>query len=227
MSRPCSPWRWRSLVAVFVFTMPTGLALRAALFGVVTGLFPIGWIILNVIFLYRLTVEKGWFETLQQIDRRHHGGPAPPAAADRLLVRRFLRGRVGLRHAGRGDRRDAHGPRLLAARGLRSLAHRQHRAGRLRRARHADPGPCHGHGLRSLCSGRHGRAAVAVFLGDRAVLAHLGLRGLSRHDADLAGDPRLRPVVRGPAVPDLELRQSLDRRHRRVDRSPWAALSRS
>src|SRR3954449_11725760 len=55
-----------SLVAVFVFTMPMGLALRAALFGAVTGLFPIGWIILNVIFLYRLTVEKGWFETLQQ-----------------------------------------------------------------------------------------------------------------------------------------------------------------
>ena len=42
------------------------MALRAAVFGAVTGLFPIGWIILNVIFLYRLTVEKGWFDTLQQ-----------------------------------------------------------------------------------------------------------------------------------------------------------------
>jgi lactate permease len=31
----------------------------------VTGFFPIGWIVLNVIFLYRLTVEKGVFETLQ------------------------------------------------------------------------------------------------------------------------------------------------------------------
>ncbi len=46
------------LVAVFVFTMPMGLALRAAGYGAATGLFPIGWIILNVIFLYRLTVEK-------------------------------------------------------------------------------------------------------------------------------------------------------------------------
>ena len=53
-------------VSVFLFTMPAGLAIRAALFGVVTGMFPIGWIILNVIFLYRLTVEKGWFATLQQ-----------------------------------------------------------------------------------------------------------------------------------------------------------------
>ena len=53
-------------VAVFLFTMPGGLAIRAALYGVATGMFPIGWIILNVIFLYRLTVEKGWFTTLQQ-----------------------------------------------------------------------------------------------------------------------------------------------------------------
>ena len=53
------------VVAIFVFTMPAGLAIRASLLGVVTGFFPIGWIILNVIFLYRLTVEKGWFETLQ------------------------------------------------------------------------------------------------------------------------------------------------------------------
>jgi lactate permease len=53
-------------VSVFLFTMPAGLATRAALFGVATGMFPIGWIILNVIFLYRLTVERGWFATLQQ-----------------------------------------------------------------------------------------------------------------------------------------------------------------
>src|SRR3982074_1409905 len=53
-------------MAVFVFTMPVGLATRAAILGAVTGFFPIGWIILNVIFLYRLTVEKGWFQILQQ-----------------------------------------------------------------------------------------------------------------------------------------------------------------
>ncbi|MGY2050915.1 L-lactate permease [Methylobacterium sp. JK268] len=54
------------LVATLVFGMPAGLAARATAFGIATGLFPIGWIILNVIFLYRLTVEKGWFATLQQ-----------------------------------------------------------------------------------------------------------------------------------------------------------------
>ncbi|GJE55299.1 L-lactate permease [Methylobacterium thuringiense] len=53
-------------VAVFLFGMPGDLAWRAAVLGMVTGFFPIGWIILNVIFLYRLTVEKGWFGVLQQ-----------------------------------------------------------------------------------------------------------------------------------------------------------------
>src|SRR6202158_2592236 len=54
-----------NLVAIFIFTMPAGMSLRATVLGAVTGFFPIGWIILNVLFLYRLTVEKGAFETLQ------------------------------------------------------------------------------------------------------------------------------------------------------------------
>jgi lactate permease len=52
-------------IAVFAFTMPPGLAVRASLLGALIGFFPIGWIILNVIFLYRLTVERGIFQTLQ------------------------------------------------------------------------------------------------------------------------------------------------------------------
>ncbi|WP_112662218.1 L-lactate permease [Microvirga flavescens] len=53
------------LVAIVAFGMPTGMAFRAAGLGALTGLFPIGWIILNVIFLYRLTVENGSFQILQ------------------------------------------------------------------------------------------------------------------------------------------------------------------
>jgi lactate permease len=53
-------------IAVFVFTMPAGMSLRATVLGAVTGFFPIGWIVLNVIFMYRLTVATGRFETLQQ-----------------------------------------------------------------------------------------------------------------------------------------------------------------
>ena len=54
-----------NLVAIFLFTMPAAMSIRATILGAVTGFFPIGWIVLNVIFLYRLTVEKGVFETLQ------------------------------------------------------------------------------------------------------------------------------------------------------------------
>src|SRR5580692_2695142 len=54
-----------NLLAIFVLTMPAGMSLRATVLGAVTGFFPIGWIVLNVIFLYRLTVEKGAFEILQ------------------------------------------------------------------------------------------------------------------------------------------------------------------
>lgn len=53
-------------VAIFVFTMPANMSVRASLLGVVTGFFPIGWIVLNVIFLYRVTVATGRFELLQR-----------------------------------------------------------------------------------------------------------------------------------------------------------------
>ncbi|RYJ02634.1 MAG: L-lactate permease, partial [Acetobacteraceae bacterium] len=52
--------------ASFVFGMPGGMAVRAAGLGILSGLFPIGWIVLNIIFLYRLTVANGSFTTLQQ-----------------------------------------------------------------------------------------------------------------------------------------------------------------
>ncbi|PWC53963.1 L-lactate permease [Azospirillum sp. TSO22-1] len=52
-------------VAIVVFTMPASMAFEASFLGGLTGLFPIGWIILNVIFLYRLTVENGSFKVLQ------------------------------------------------------------------------------------------------------------------------------------------------------------------
>jgi lactate permease len=53
------------IVAVLVFGMPAGVALRAAVYGGAYGLFPIGWIILNVIFLYQLTNERGLFDVLR------------------------------------------------------------------------------------------------------------------------------------------------------------------
>lgn len=52
-------------IAIFAFRMPTGMATLAAAFGAAYGLMPIGWIILNVIFLYRLTEQRGQFRILQ------------------------------------------------------------------------------------------------------------------------------------------------------------------
>ncbi|HEX8943490.1 MAG TPA: L-lactate permease [Gemmatimonadaceae bacterium] len=53
-------------VAIGVVGMPAPMAGRAALLGVAYGLLPIGWIVLNVIFLYRLTEERGVFVALQR-----------------------------------------------------------------------------------------------------------------------------------------------------------------
>ncbi|MBP1661426.1 MAG: lactate permease [Candidatus Aminicenantes bacterium] len=53
-------------VSVLAFGMPAGKALGASLFGAAYGLFPIGWIILNVIFLYNLSEEKGHFKVLRE-----------------------------------------------------------------------------------------------------------------------------------------------------------------
>jgi lactate permease len=55
-----------NLIAIFIFTMPANMSIRASLLGVVAGFFPIGWIVLNVIFLYRITVATGRFDLLQR-----------------------------------------------------------------------------------------------------------------------------------------------------------------
>jgi lactate permease len=53
------------LVATLGFHMPVMLASKATLFGAANGLMPIGWIVLNIIFLYRLTNERGQFDILR------------------------------------------------------------------------------------------------------------------------------------------------------------------
>jgi lactate permease len=54
------------LIAVGVFHMPVKMANITAIYGACFGLFPIGWIILNVIFLYRMTLQTGRFKVLQE-----------------------------------------------------------------------------------------------------------------------------------------------------------------
>ena len=52
-------------VAIFTYGMPTEMAANAALYGGLTGLLPIGWIVLNIIFLHQLTEQNGSFQILQ------------------------------------------------------------------------------------------------------------------------------------------------------------------
>lgn len=49
------------IIAVVIFTMPVHLAAFSAMYGILTGLFPIGWIVLNAVFLYNISVASGGF----------------------------------------------------------------------------------------------------------------------------------------------------------------------
>jgi lactate permease len=62
--------------------MPPGMSVRASLLGIVAGFFPIGWIVLNVIFLYQLTVATGQFELL----KRAVGGVTEDRRLQLLLI---------------------------------------------------------------------------------------------------------------------------------------------
>jgi lactate permease len=53
------------VISVFEFGMPVQMSVMSAVYGAAYGLLPIGWIILNVIFLYQLTLQKGHFKVLQ------------------------------------------------------------------------------------------------------------------------------------------------------------------
>ncbi|OKO74320.1 L-lactate permease [Bradyrhizobium sp. AS23.2] len=71
-----------NLITIFIFTMPAGMSIRASVLGIVTGFFPIGWIVLNVIFLYQVTVSTGRFELL----KRAVGGVTEDRRLQLLLV---------------------------------------------------------------------------------------------------------------------------------------------
>jgi lactate permease len=53
------------VVAVGIYGMPARSAAAAALYGAAYGLFPIGWIVLNAVFLYNLAVQSGTFATIK------------------------------------------------------------------------------------------------------------------------------------------------------------------
>jgi L-lactate transport len=53
------------LIALFVYKMPFANTISASFYGAAFGLLPTGWITFNAIFIYRLTLETGQFETIK------------------------------------------------------------------------------------------------------------------------------------------------------------------
>lgn len=53
-------------VALFAYHLPPDMAAASCLYGAAFGLFPIGWIVINVVFLYHLTIQRGHFDVLRE-----------------------------------------------------------------------------------------------------------------------------------------------------------------
>jgi lactate permease len=70
------------MIATAIYQMPISAAAATTLYGAAYGLFPIGWIILNLIFLYHLTVKKGLFAVL----RSSLAGLAPDPRIQVILI---------------------------------------------------------------------------------------------------------------------------------------------
>ena len=134
-----------NLIAIFIFTMPAGMSIRASLLGDRGRLLPDRLDRAERHFSLPAHGRNRPIRALETRRRRRHRRPPPAAVADRVLLRRVFRRRLGLWHAGRRDRRGSDRARLLTARRLRPVADRQYRACRLWRARYADPGSCDRH----------------------------------------------------------------------------------
>ncbi|CZE49274.1 lactate permease LctP family transporter [Campylobacter geochelonis] len=53
------------IIAIAMYGMPIQSVLSSFVYGFITGMWPIAWIILAAIFLYKLSVKSGYFETLK------------------------------------------------------------------------------------------------------------------------------------------------------------------
>lgn len=53
------------IIAIIAFGMPTKMALLSASYGFLYGLWPIAWIIIGAVYLYKLTVKSGQFDIIR------------------------------------------------------------------------------------------------------------------------------------------------------------------
>jgi lactate permease len=82
-------------VALGPFGMPIPAGMAAAAYGAAYGLFPIGWIVLNLIFLYDLTVSKGHFAVLRTSLARLSPDPRIQVIGIAFCLGAFFEGAAG------------------------------------------------------------------------------------------------------------------------------------
>jgi lactate permease len=82
-------------VGVGVYGMPAPAAAASAAYGIAYGLFPIGWIVLNAVFLYDLTVRTGTFETVKHSVAQLSGDRRVQALLVAFSFGAFIEGSAG------------------------------------------------------------------------------------------------------------------------------------
>lgn len=53
------------VISIVAYGMPTQMAVISTLYGALVGLWPIGWIVINAVFLYKITVKTGQFDIIR------------------------------------------------------------------------------------------------------------------------------------------------------------------
>ncbi|MFM8879822.1 MAG: L-lactate permease, partial [Verrucomicrobiota bacterium] len=82
-------------VALLAFRMPVPAAFGSAAYGAAYGLFPIGWIVLNVMFLHALTVRSGLFQALKDQLLRWAPDPREQVVLIAFCFGAFIEGAAG------------------------------------------------------------------------------------------------------------------------------------
>ncbi len=158
------------LIAIFAFKMPIDMAFAAAGYGFIYGLWPIAWIIVAAVFLYKLTVASGQFDIIRSSvisitdDQRLQ-----------VLLIGFSFGALLEGAAGFGAPVAITGALLVGPASnrytRRAVSDCQHCAGGVWCVGRADSGRRSGNGNRSVPHWRNGGTSVTVPVGSCAVLA--------------------------------------------------------
>ena len=89
------------IIGCAIFGLPITAGAGSILSGFLSGAWPIGWIVLMAVWLYRIAVRAGNFDHRAFLRLLHLERPAHPGAADCLLLRWLHRRRSRLRHPDR------------------------------------------------------------------------------------------------------------------------------